>query len=419
MEGSIRRPGAWSPRRRRLLARLAALTSLAAASFPAVARADDKFAGGGGAFVSFTFGEELAVGWGVETSLFGLMRGSTICDDRTRAGMGAMLQLGLINVSKLRWVVAAEGGSQVDGDESVGFVGEAGVAGHVRFDNGEPSVGVHTGLLMQTPYYLTAFVRAEWLLDDYSVGHSFRFPPTFGIPDTTCVDGRPLRDESGSPVRPTEPDPSGDLDGVVSFWRRAAQSEAAAVPAFLQLAAELITHDAPEALVDRALDAAHDEIHHARACAAMASRLSGRPERPSLPDAAPRPPLRGVEGLGRLAIESWLDGCLNEGAAAARAFFAAEHATDVVARSTAAAIARDEARHAELGWSVMTWAIERGGEVVREQLRAGREALVAPDEHACEGGLRFGAPSPDASNEIGLATSLAARRRLDRLLAAR
>jgi hypothetical protein len=411
-----------SRRRRGLALRLAALAGLAALVFPSRAEAEDRFAGGGGIYVSFTFGDELGVGYGAEASLMGLVKPEYTCSSATRAGAGALVQLGLINFSKFRWIVAAEGGGQVDGDESVGFLGELGGAGHVALDTLDPSFGVHTGFLTQTPYYVTAFLRAEWLLDDYSVGHSVRFPGSFGLPNT-CVDGRPLRTEEG--VVPGVEAWRGPMNGgampspreAAEAWAHSAQAEAASVPAFLQLASELLVHDAPTSLIERALDAAEEEIRHAQLCARMATRLSGRDVRAVLPESPMRAPLGGSAGLARLAVESWLDGCLGEEAAAHRAAHAARVAGDPSARETQSTIAKEEKRHAELGWRILAWALERGGDDVAQIVRAARD--VSPPEGAQPDGLdHWGIIDRENAQRIDAARAANARRRLDATLSA-
>ncbi len=416
-------------RRRKLVARLVALASLAAASFPAVASAEhqDAISGGAGLYLSFTFGQELGIGYGVEGHFIAYPDPPMWRND-TVAGIGGLLQLGGINASKFRYVVAAQGGGLVDGRDSVGFLGELGLAGHVAPGAEDPHpLGIHTGLLLQTPIFLTAFVRAEWLLDEYSVGNGVRLPPTFQMPQLGPVDGRPLRTDDGV-VMLCEAARGAAAKGrasscedasIADAWARDAQAEAASVPAFLQLAAELLAHDAPHALVAAALDAAEDEIRHARACAHMASRLSGAAVRPVLPDVPPRAPLAGPAGIARLGVESWLDGCLGEGAAAERAVRASHAAIDPVARRTRACIARDEARHAELGWHVLAWSIVRGGEDVAAYVRAHRDAEPAGADQAADRGEQLGVLGR-ADLEAGLAQhSRAARNRLDRLLAAR
>jgi hypothetical protein len=415
-------------RRRALVARIAALASLAAASFPAVAAADqDSVSGGAGLYLSFTFGAELGIGYGVEGHFIAYPDPPMWRQD-TVAGLGGLLQIGGINASKFRYVVAAQAGGLVDGQDSIGLLGELGLAGHVVPGAEDPHpLGIHTGFLLQTPIFLTGFVRAEWLLDEYSVGNGVRIPPTFQMPLIGPVDGRPLRTEEGvvtlcEAARGAAANgraPDCEDASIADAWARDAQAEAASVPAFLQLAAELLAHGAPHALVARALDAAEDEIRHAYACARMASRLSGTAVRPVLPDVAPRPPLAGPAGIARLAVESWLDGCVGEGAAAERAGLAARAATDPTARRTRARIARDEARHADLGWHVLAWSIVRGGEDVAAYVRAHRDVEPATADQATDRGERLGVLGR-ADVEAGLARHThAARDRLDRLLAPR
>lgn len=80
----------------------------------------------------------------------------------------------------------------------------------------------------------------------------------------------------------------------------------------------------------------------------------------------------------RVAVESWIDGCIGEGVAAARAHDAAERSQDPVARAAQRRISRDEARHAKLGWSILEWAIGSGGNVVRDALADLRDVEVDP-----------------------------------------
>ena len=78
-------------------------------------------------------------------------------------------------------------------------------------------------------------------------------------------------------------------------------------------------------------------------------------------------------------------------------------------------IARDEARHADLGWRILRWAIDRGGSDVREAVRAHSDAENAGSDDI--GGLerygRLGAAEVDALSERHVARS---RRLLERAL---
>lgn len=121
----------------------------------------------------------------------------------------------------------------------------------------------------------------------------------------------------------------------------------------------------------------------------------------------------------RLAVESWLDGCLAEGVAARRAHAASLTATDPEVRAAQRRIARDEERHADLGWRVLTWALETGGTEVADAVLRHRDAedvlalrsLLSPAEARAHGraGRRTGA---SLSAEVGES----ARRRVDTLL---
>lgn len=203
------------------------------------------------------------------------------------------------------------------------------------------------------------------------------------------------------------------LDAAARAWVEDAQAEAASVPAFLCLAAELLHARAPLALVDRALDAAADEIRHARACAELASSLAGTRVVPTAPAPPKRARLRGNAALTRLAAESWLDGCLNEGAAAARAARAARSARVPRASALQTRIAVDEARHAELGWDVLAFALSRGGSQVRDTVRAMRHEQACFTREGAAGDERWGQLDRAHAEEANAGLTHVARTRLD------
>jgi hypothetical protein len=196
-------------------------------------------------------------------------------------------------------------------------------------------------------------------------------------------------------------------------WQSAAQYECASIPAFLQLAVELLAHDAPDALVEAALVAAEDEMVHARMSADLASRYLGDRVWPTLPDVPLRAPLAGQAGLTRLATESWLDGCLGEGMAAERARRGSRIATDRGAKMTQQVIARDEARHAELGWDVLLWAMRAGGDDTCDAVRSLRSAETEAVRHWPTGLARYGCLDGREINEVAERHIARRRRRLD------
>jgi len=196
-------------------------------------------------------------------------------------------------------------------------------------------------------------------------------------------------------------------------WQNAAQFECASILAFLGLAAELLAHEAPDALVAAALRAAEDEIAHAVISAALASRYLGARVWPILPDVLPRPPLAGPAGLTRLATESWLDGCLGEGMAAERTLVASRLAVEPRARTAQCTIACDEARHAELGWNVLRWATAVGGDDVRDAVYALRDAEPSAAAQQRANAEHDGCLGPSRIDQVSERHCARGRRRLD------
>lgn len=422
-----------SGRRRTLrrLARLAALGAACAAWTPGSAAAVETGAAIG-PYVSFTFGEKLGIGYGIDTVVLFAADAKSSCTDGLGSGfgIGPSLQIGGINASTFQFVAALAAGGAVPDDEGLGIIGEAGITLHASKKE-RSGVGIHTGLAFQSSVFAHGFLRAEWLLDSYSLGAGVRAPHLFNT-KTTCIDGRPLRGHDGALVASATAslgdaleDDAGftvrgaDREAAAAAWTRDALAEAASVPAFLQLVADLVAIGAPDALIDEAIAAAEDEVRHARACAHIASRLAGRRIAPALPASPLRQPLAGAEGMRRLAVESWLDGCLGEGAAAARAGLSARRAADPTIAGVRRGIAREEHGHAELGWSVLAWAVSRGGDEVRDAVYATRDATIATeDEYLADRDARaFGRVGRGDAESIHARHAARARRRIESLLA--
>jgi hypothetical protein len=279
------------------------------------------------------------------------------------------------------------------------------------------------GLDLQV-WAINAFVSADTGLGGGYVGGGFRLPP----PDRQlgCVAiGRPLHDEQGQAELPSiralgESAARSELESaIVGEWGERARSEWASVPAFLQLADQLLRAGAPRALVQRAWIAAEDEARHAVLTARVAVRIGGAPVHLSRVTPATRAPAQGRDALVRLAVESWVDGCLGEGRAAAIAARESAAAEVETLRDVQGAIARDEGRHAELAWDVLAWAVRAGGDDVRHAVDACREAAppAVASEAAKELDLEaFGLLSPEDQDLVGEETRDAARVRLSALL---
>jgi hypothetical protein len=267
-----------------------------------------------------------------------------------RAGPGCEPSVPLASVGPMVGVNFARGGPRIIGGAvggtavGGGYGSVGGEVGAVWNAAGDPGLGLHLGADVGSQI-LVASVASEAFREVSATG-GLRFAPPYGALGVTCV-GRPRRDGEGCRV----------TLGGQRGWAAEAQEEAESVLAFLDLATELMEHDALPDLIAAALDSAEDEIRHALLCAAEAHAM------PRLDAWEPRATLRGNDGLERLAHESIHDGWINEGNAARAARAKRERATGT-ARRALAIIASDEARHAEVGARIATWALDRRPRVV-------------------------------------------------------
>jgi hypothetical protein len=207
-------------------------------------------------------------------------------------------------------------------------------------------------------------------------------PPPFQHPR-----GRLLRDRDGGVV--TAPEAHGDAwsaeRGVAvgrpdrakgEKWARDAALEHASVASFARVSLELLALGAPPELVAAAHRAALDEIEHARNAYALAAAHTGEARAPG-PLAIP--PL-GAVTFASFARGTLRDACIGETAAALEADRDADLAVEPAERAALRAIAEDEARHAELAWRMLAWALRAGGGEARGALEAELAALRAGDD---------------------------------------
>lgn len=165
---------------------------------------------------------------------------------------------------------------------------------------------------------------------------------------------------------------------LADAWKRDGLGEHASVAAFGRFALELLAVGAPASFVADAHRAALDEVRHAKLCLELASAYAGNAIAPGPFDFG-----RGV-GVGAslpvMAARTFLRVCAGETLEAVRAAEQLALATDPAARAALATIVEDGARHAELGWRTVAWALDAGGEPVREALREaiGEITLAAP-----------------------------------------
>ena len=182
--------------------------------------------------------------------------------------------------------------------------------------------------------------------------------------------GRPLR---GRRRRRRRPEPDRRLSGAAAAaaqWRAMAGEEHESIAAFGELALDLTAAGAPAELVNRCHHAALEEAGHTQACLDVATLLDGH----EVPLAAP--PLAGTRRrprwrralLVRLAVESYLDGCIGEGSAARVLGALVGEARQPEVRGVLRVLAREEMGHARLGRDVVRWCRAAGGPVVDRAL---------------------------------------------------
>lgn len=167
------------------------------------------------------------------------------------------------------------------------------------------------------------------------------------------------------------------LDAMLAdAWARDAAMEHASVASFARAGQELLALGAPPSLLRACQRAIQDELRHAQACYALASRFAGRPLGPGpLPMSSPR-----AADFAQLATDTFREGCLGETVAALSAQRAANHCKDPQARATLIQIAQDEARHAELAWQTLAWALTQAPAEVRAALLVcARDSAYTPD----------------------------------------
>ncbi|MDI1479794.1 ferritin-like domain-containing protein [Polyangium sp. y55x31] len=197
-----------------------------------------------------------------------------------------------------------------------------------------------------------------------------------------CIGGRPFlvndAPRTADPVRgafasgarspeamaPNVDDLSADERALLAAaWTRDGLFEHASVASFGRFALELLAVGAPADLVARAHRAAQDEVRHAELCFALASNYAGEATAPG-----PFPFEGRIEicaDLASVAARAAREGCIGETIAAAVAAEQLAAATDPAVHAVLRLIAEDEARHAELAWRTVAWAVRVGGEAVR------------------------------------------------------
>jgi len=165
---------------------------------------------------------------------------------------------------------------------------------------------------------------------------------------------------------------------VAQAWARIGQMEHASVAAFARFALQLLQLGAPPALVELATQAMADETRHAKLAFGVAARYAGLPVGPGALDTERSLEATSLSEIVRLVVR---EGCIGETCAALEAREAALHAHAPELALLLGGIADDEARHAELAWRFVSWALERSpgevGAVLAQELASAAEGTAA------------------------------------------
>jgi hypothetical protein len=162
-----------------------------------------------------------------------------------------------------------------------------------------------------------------------------------------------LREDDLSDVSGLDAGIAGEL---AKAWLTDGLEEHASIAAFARFTMMLLSVAAPPELVAASQRASLDEIAHARDCFALARRYGARDAGPGALDVhdALGPGPRSLADLAALTAE---EGCVGETLGAALAGEQLAVAVDPEVRRVLARIVRDEARHAELAWRFIAWAV--------------------------------------------------------------
>jgi hypothetical protein len=179
---------------------------------------------------------------------------------------------------------------------------------------------------------------------------------------TQVIKGRAARHDGRAIVATPIDDRSwSDAPPVHGLTLEDAFYEHASIASFARLSLSLLAFGAPPDLVADAHRAALDEIRHAQIAFASAGGAVGPGPCPAFAE------LRAHRTLADLAEETYLDGCIGETKAS------------LELRDMAPAMADEEARHADLAWRIVEWALASGDPAVRKKIERASRAVSSTD----------------------------------------
>ncbi|MGC4093824.1 MAG: hypothetical protein QM756_39160 [Polyangiaceae bacterium] len=190
---------------------------------------------------------------------------------------------------------------------------------------------------------------------------------------------------------------------LARHWSQIALMEHASVAAFARFTLELLALGAPADLLDATQRALGDEIAHARLCFDLASRYAGR--RVSAGTLSLEGALDAAPTRRDIVRRAFLEACIGETQATAEAEAALLGACDPEVVAALTRIAADEARHAELGFRFVAWALETAPPTERQALRDELATLLSQQRNEHRSGA--GAALATELSEHGLLSASA------------
>jgi hypothetical protein len=176
---------------------------------------------------------------------------------------------------------------------------------------------------------------------------------------------------------------------IPTWFLQATQAEIGSVGAFLLLREELQRLDAPQHFIQQCLEAARDEVQHARLMNNVCRSVGIQPSIPQISDIPNR-------SIFDIALENALEGCIHESYAAMQALHQSQHASTPEFRRLFFIIAQDELRHADLSLRIHQW--------LMTQLSQSQQQTIKEAQQKClEQLLEFHANQPHnpALNMLG------------------
>ena len=185
-------------------------------------------------------------------------------------------------------------------------------------------------------------------------------------------------------------------EGLGGYFARCAHLEASSVLAFIQLTRQLQKFQAPKILISRCIDAAKDEVLHARLLSNIARAYGVEPPPVMSPD--------NEYDLFSIAMHNAVEGCVVESWAALVAQWQSQHMPSSQVRLIYQRIATDEIRHGQLSWDLHDWLMTRLSvkeqNIIHQAQSKAIEALIANVEIQTKHPSALGLPSSLMASQL-------------------